>query len=517
MSFDTARPLLRRSLVSVAVATALGLSASGAYAVVYNEAESGLDRTNDIFADREVVAANPAEQTTINGRLANDTFGLADLIFEGALQTESSVVDLAVDGTTVGATPGTNFFVAIDNDPDGLGKAAPDTTLGLFDGPDGGLIASDDDGSPLGNGFGSALFGTFQDDGTGKAIANLSISGFADFDFDGFDDYGGNVDPHGETGNFDVYLKVDDGSGFGAPDQDFYEITGLGANQFFVATVSGTDDNGNELDTVLRHFDSDGGLIAADDDSGPGFAGSQLTGVTSDTGSIFLRVEEFGRFFDDDFPQAFALNVDDPKDENDPPRFIDFGPDFSPSGDYTLEIDTNAAATALLPIGCENIADVCPGPFLFDLIVREGEIVFIDPLVAVGYDYALTDPNDIANGVEITQLVLPNIGDGLFELIIGGVSQGTNFAANDVIDLTALGVGAVTAFSVRGIETSAGVDPTDPNAFVTGVAFNQTGQFAFSQDPVSVDTDVPEPATLALGGLGLLATLAMRRRRNRWS
>jgi hypothetical protein len=70
-------------------------------------------------------------------------------------------------------------------------------------------------------------------------------------------------------------------------------------------------------------------------------------------------------------------------------------------------------------------------------------------------------------------------------------------------------------FSVRGIETSAGLDPTNPLAFITGLTFESAGSVSMRQIPITVfvTTQVPEPTTSAfiyagLMGLGLLARKA---------
>jgi len=161
----------------------------------------------------------------------------------------------------------------------------------------------------------------------------------------------------------------------------------------------------------------------------------------------------------------------------------------------------------------EGASDL-PGWF-FDLVVAPEEIVFIDPDVAVGYDYF------VDSGENFASVVLPTgFDDNAFELwlmtpdgwkldqeITGGVEH---FFAQD----------GVSQFRILGIDVDAMLDPADARAFVTGVSFEgnplggtqsqQVRQVAITEFVDDSATSVSEPSGLALmliamGGLVFVA------------
>lgn len=147
------------------------------------------------------------------------------------------------------------------------------------------------------------------------------------------------------------------------------------------------------------------------------------------------------------------------------------------------------------------------GAYQFNLAVQPNQTYYIDPDVAVGYDYATGagDPN-------FKSVVLPTgIGDGHYQLwgfngntpvlLVDDLAGGTPYS---------FASGGVSRFRVTGIETSAGLDPTSTTAFVTGLDFVGSGKFTGTQTPITLS--VPEPATVALWALGLVA---IRQRRYR--
>jgi len=158
---------------------------------------------------------------------------------------------------------------------------------------------------------------------------------------------------------------------------------------------------------------------------------------------------------------------------------------------------------APLPAGADQVAVFLPsvgpdGRFKFDIAVQQGESVSIDPEIAVGYDYAVGAGDPL-----FRSLKLPNVGDGQYGLWLwngSSYSFQTGLSAATEYFFGGLGIGR---FRIDGIETSAGLNPADPSAFVTTLSFAGTGRFTGTMTPITV-TVVPEPATLALWAAGLL-------------
>lgn len=143
--------------------------------------------------------------------------------------------------------------------------------------------------------------------------------------------------------------------------------------------------------------------------------------------------------------------------------------------------------------------------------VRAGETIFVDPSVAVGYQYAIG-----AGNPKFASVSLPNVGDGLFDLsfALGADTIEHSLAANTQFFFPS---GGVDAFTVAGIETSAGLDPLNVTAFVTGLSFVADGDFTGTMTPLleEVPTATPEPATLLLWGTTMAGLGIARSRRSK--
>ncbi len=125
--------------------------------------------------------------------------------------------------------------------------------------------------------------------------------------------------------------------------------------------------------------------------------------------------------------------------------------------------------------------------FMFDIDVEEGVPCFIDPFVAVGYDYEI----GIEDTVKFASVTLPEVGDNLFDLYL---FDDTDFylARKDLGSGETYNFGpeGVDQFRILGIEEGAELDPLDATAFITELTFTETGQFTGNMTPIiSIDND----------------------------
>ncbi|HYO27427.1 MAG TPA: PEP-CTERM sorting domain-containing protein [Azonexus sp.] len=142
--------------------------------------------------------------------------------------------------------------------------------------------------------------------------------------------------------------------------------------------------------------------------------------------------------------------------------------------------------------------------------VSSSTVTYIDPLVATGFTFE-TGAND-PNFWKVE--VVSQIGDGFYDVYTwdgsGWTMVGTGLAAKTLFDF---GTAGVSKFQIRGIETSAGLNPFDITAFVTGLLFVGDGNFTGTMQAIVADTSVPEPATFLMLVAGLLGIGIFRRKR----
>ncbi|MGV6819786.1 MAG: VPLPA-CTERM sorting domain-containing protein [Parvularcula sp.] len=156
------------------------------------------------------------------------------------------------------------------------------------------------------------------------------------------------------------------------------------------------------------------------------------------------------------------------------------------------------------------------GAFFFEIDpadIVENEIIWIDPVISVGYTYEVT-------GAEFSAVQMPSLAsvpdadgytlfynDGSGEVSVALVAgELFTFATN------------VTTFRIEGIDVSLMLDPGNPLAFVTGIALANVGggPVTISQTPITLDVGgaaVPLPAGIWLMGTGLAAAYGARRRK----
>jgi hypothetical protein len=125
-----------------------------------------------------------------------------------------------------------------------------------------------------------------------------------------------------------------------------------------------------------------------------------------------------------------------------------------------------------------------------------GRTIYIDPVVATGFDYQIA-----AGTPNIRSVTLPTgIGDNLFDLWLW---DGTAWVDSSIDILGGqeflFAAGGLDRFRITGIETAAFVDPFSPTAFVTGLSFVADGTFTGTMTPLVLEiAQVPEPPVIAL-------------------
>jgi len=168
--------------------------------------------------------------------------------------------------------------------------------------------------------------------------------------------------------------------------------------------------------------------------------------------------------------------------------------------------DGSTAEQPLLP---SEIND--DGGFEFTFTPTPNVPTFIDPIIAVGYDYTVTSGTNL-----ITSAIFPVLAgdtDGYEIYALGDITPG-GLLGTVLGGQTFTFATPVKGFSLRDIEETLNLDPDNPTAFVTGLTFATGDALTMSQTPVTVTTAVPEAETwaMALAGLALVGAWQRRRR-----
>ncbi|MGE0857932.1 MAG: DVUA0089 family protein [Gammaproteobacteria bacterium] len=101
---------------------------------------------------------------------------------------------------------------------------------------------------------------------------------------------GGAINLFGLRGDVEIFgTLISDNS-----DADFYAFT-VGANQVITLTVAAPEGPEQNNDPIVGLFNTDGSLLAADDDGGPGYD-SELVFTLSAAGQYFVAVSGYADF-----------------------------------------------------------------------------------------------------------------------------------------------------------------------------------------------------------------------------
>tara|TARA_R110002012_G_scaffold259737_2_gene441349 strand:- start:835 stop:2358 length:1524 start_codon:yes stop_codon:yes gene_type:complete len=174
--------------------------------------------------------------------------------------------------------------------------------------------------------------------------------------------------------------------------------------------------------------------------------------------------------------------------------------------------DAEGGESEFTPIMPDETSD--NGDFVFTLPeVDAGETIWFDPDVATGYTYSATDGGMFAS-VTAPTLLSVNDSDGyLLSYLVNGVEQVVALTSGQTFAFDM----PVPEFTISSINVELALDPTDPLAFVTGVAFSESGQFGVVQSPITEFVDdsvaVTAPGTLAIFALSLIGLCGLRRKK----
>ena len=136
------------------------------------------------------------------------------------------------------------------------------------------------------------------------------------------------------------------------------------------------------------------------------------------------------------------------------------------------------ATPAAMPTGTTSA-----GAYTFSVSVVPSVPIFIDPPVAVGYDYAIGKSNP-----KIATVRLPiGIGNNFYRVKSRGLK--VTVAGGELLDFRTHGFpDGVSDFTVSCIEVDAMLDPANPQAFPTELSFMSAGMFTGSMKPLTASS-----------------------------